>query len=185
MAIPFASLLPAQRHSVLNKTRDRAFRNVAKRPSAWMRSKFRRRNLNSIKQEAMTEMASSAKPFEVVRVDLGLSPFGFCFHFPCRRTFLSNLHRIRAVQQKPHEKTYSRRNRIDRYERNRCSSLPRSVRVRIASDERTSFRTVSSLKSEDSDLKVESVVLPDGEAFKSVDVVNQVWTRALECNLSR
>nr|QKY15325.1 3-dehydroquinate synthase (DHQS) [Polytomella parva] len=37
----------------------------------------------------------------------------------------------------------------------------------------------------DGGLQVDEVILPDGEKYKSVEVLNQVWTRALECRLDR
>lgn len=34
-------------------------------------------------------------------------------------------------------------------------------------------------------LQVETVILPDGEEHKSLDVLSQVWDKALECRLDR
>lgn len=46
-------------------------------------------------------------------------------------------------------------------------------------------RFVQSLAAAAPGLRVESVVLPDGEQFKSLEVVNKIWTRALELRLDR
>eukprot|EP00210_Caulerpa_lentillifera_P000808 g782.t1 len=46
-------------------------------------------------------------------------------------------------------------------------------------------KCIAALKGEDEGLKIDSVVLPDGEQFKSIEVVNLVWDKALECNHTR
>lgn len=38
---------------------------------------------------------------------------------------------------------------------------------------------------EEGTLQVDSVILPDGEEFKSLEVISQVWDKALECRLDR
>ena len=45
-------------------------------------------------------------------------------------------------------------------------------------------RTVAALEAR-GDLRVETVVLPDGEEYKNLEVLNQVYTRALETRLDR
>ena len=46
-------------------------------------------------------------------------------------------------------------------------------------------RTVKALTAKDSKLRVETVVLPDGEEHKNLEVLNAVYTRALETRLDR
>ena len=46
-------------------------------------------------------------------------------------------------------------------------------------------RTVSALRAADAGLRVETVVLPDGEEHKNLDVLNMVYTKALETRLDR
>lgn len=46
-------------------------------------------------------------------------------------------------------------------------------------------RCVKALKGNDGKLRVEVVVLPDGEEYKSLEVLNAVFTRALETRLDR
>lgn len=41
-------------------------------------------------------------------------------------------------------------------------------------------QTVAALKGGDSKLRVETVVLPDGEAFKNIEVLQKIWDAALE-----
>jgi len=43
----------------------------------------------------------------------------------------------------------------------------------------------SSLRAADPSLRIESVILPDGEEFKSIDVVSKVWDKAIETRLDR
>eukprot|EP00958_Prasinococcus_capsulatus_P012518 scaffold1249_cov457-Prasinococcus_capsulatus_cf.AAC.1 len=45
--------------------------------------------------------------------------------------------------------------------------------------------TVKALQEDNPELQVDSVVLPDGEQFKSVDTVMKVWDKALEARLGR
>ena len=44
---------------------------------------------------------------------------------------------------------------------------------------------IKALLDEDPELKIESVALPDGEQYKSVEVLDAVWRKALEKNHSR
>lgn len=46
-------------------------------------------------------------------------------------------------------------------------------------------RTVRALEGADKKIRVETVVLPDGEEYKSLEVLNMVYTRALETRLDR
>ncbi|KAK2078924.1 hypothetical protein QBZ16_002614 [Prototheca wickerhamii] len=46
-------------------------------------------------------------------------------------------------------------------------------------------QTVAALKGGDSKLRVETVVLPDGEAFKNIEVLQKIWDAALEHRLDR
>lgn len=46
-------------------------------------------------------------------------------------------------------------------------------------------RCIAAISGGDGRIKVECVVLPDGEQFKSVDVLSQIWDKALECRLDR
>lgn len=46
-------------------------------------------------------------------------------------------------------------------------------------------RTVKALEGGDEKIRVETVVLPDGEEHKNLDVLNMVYTRALETRLDR
>ncbi|OUS48028.1 dehydroquinate synthase [Ostreococcus tauri] len=46
-------------------------------------------------------------------------------------------------------------------------------------------RTVKALEGGDTKIRVETVVLPDGEEHKNLDVLNMVYTRALETRLDR
>lgn len=46
-------------------------------------------------------------------------------------------------------------------------------------------RTVRALEGADKHIRVETVVLPDGEEYKSLEVLNMVYTRALETRLDR
>lgn len=36
-----------------------------------------------------------------------------------------------------------------------------------------------------SNLQVDSVILPDGEQYKTVEVVQKIWDKAMECRLNR
>ena len=46
-------------------------------------------------------------------------------------------------------------------------------------------RLLSSLQAAAPGLRAEALILPDGEQHKNLDVVSQVWTRALELRLDR
>ena len=47
------------------------------------------------------------------------------------------------------------------------------------------FRLLSGLRAAAPGLRAEAIILPDGEQYKSLEVVGQVWTRALELRLDR
>ncbi len=46
-------------------------------------------------------------------------------------------------------------------------------------------RCYAALKADNSKLQIEHVVLPDGEQYKSLDVLQKVWDKALESRLDR
>ena len=68
----------------------------------------------------------------------------------------------------------------------RCAArLLQGVSTSLGSLSSRMRRCLRSLAAAAPGLRVESVVLPDGEQFKSLEVVNQIWTRALELRLDR
>ncbi|KAG7672476.1 hypothetical protein Ndes2526B_g09005 [Nannochloris sp. 'desiccata'] len=46
-------------------------------------------------------------------------------------------------------------------------------------------RTIAAITAEGADIKVKSVLLPDGEQYKTLDVVSKIWDKALEARLDR
>lgn len=75
---------------------------------------------------------------------------------------------------------------LDRWTPKRASATAVSCeKVLCAASRPVSCRLLSSLKAAAPGLRVEAVILPDGEQHKNLDVLSQVWTRALELRLDR